>query len=76
MKIFKDLKDAKQALTIYFLENDKFHIPFQLTNLSVADHFINRKAKMKEIEEHLLTTKTQNRQKIHIFYDLEKIEKT
>jgi hypothetical protein len=67
---------AEQTLTIHFLESDKFRVPFQLTGLPVAGHFVDREAEIEEMEEHLLATKAQNLRKIHIFHGLGGIGKT
>ncbi len=68
-------KRIEQTLIIYLLEDDNFHVQFQFTNLLIADNFVNWDVKMKKMKRSLLSTKTQSERKIHILYDLRKIEK-
>jgi NB-ARC domain len=69
-------ENTEQALIIYLLEGDNFHVQFQLTGLPVAGHFVDRDAEIEEMEENLLPTEAQNRRKIHILHGLGGVGKT
>jgi len=69
-------EEIEHTLTVYFLEGDSFHVQFQLTGLPVAGHFVDRKAEIEEMEEHLLATKAQDGRKILIFHGLGGVGKT
>ncbi|KAL9023002.1 MAG: hypothetical protein Q9196_007435, partial [Gyalolechia fulgens] len=61
---------------MHLLEGNDFHVPFQLTGLPVAGHFVARDAEMEKMEESLLPTKAPEGRKTYILHGLGGIGKT
>ncbi|KAL8942220.1 MAG: hypothetical protein Q9211_001487, partial [Gyalolechia sp. 1 TL-2023] len=61
---------------MYLLEGNDFNVPFQLTGLPVAGHFVARDTEMENMEESLLPTKAPDGRTIYVLHGLGGIGKT